>query len=111
MSRVRLVGGRFDGDEGNASCLPPFLWAFPCDKSAPCTPTRCCATSAVHWAVLAFGQWHCARDRAWEPYRRDRLEGDTYIYVHADLDLGDHELPAARRELPAGALGSEAAAA
>lgn len=108
--RARLVGGRFDGDEGDllVEPPPPILYATDCPGPETCEDTfesrngPRCELNGVHWwasaerALAVDGQPPAA-------YRLDRHEGNTAIYVHDGL-LDTPLLGDAERELvPAGA--------
>ena len=108
--RARLVGGRFDGDEGELLAQPPILYVTDCPGPESCEDIfesrngPRCELNGVHWwasaerALAIDGQPPAA-------YRLDRREGDTAIYVYGGLLetplLGDVE----RELVPAGAGG------
>lgn len=84
---ILLVGGPYDGDEGDIGELPPVLWAGPCDD---CGDPDC----RIVWYInQKRAEPRDANGNSLEQYKRGPMEALYTKYVHHDLDLdSDHYL-------------------
>lgn len=68
---AKLIGGRFDGDQGMmcVTQVPDFIWAFDCPNTA------LCPYGPVHWAYAEPG------------------DVDHELYVHSGFDAAEQDTP------------------
>lgn len=78
---IRLIGGRYDGDQAQLNVLPPAIWAYTCD----CVPT-CVVFNGIHWLYgTAGGSLPHGDDRHPEEYRYSHAEPDAHVYTWKPL--------------------------
>lgn len=76
INTIRLVGGRYDGDQDTVDALPPYLWAYPCR----CEPL-CDGIEGIHWIWGSGVEQQAASIDGAEEYRYSHAQSDAHVYV------------------------------